>query len=125
MKKTLYEEYGQKMSSKEEEAERKRFVLMDTDHSGSITWNEFINYEAPSLLPFKNKLELANKLTLKELIMIKRKFLSLDKSKIGIIGKEIARSVYIEYIKKLRLAIYHNNLLIIVFEKFVMIIEKS
>jgi hypothetical protein len=34
--------------------------------------------------------------------MIKRKFLSLDKNRIGIITKDDARSVYIEYIKKLR-----------------------
>ena len=77
-----------------------KFFLQD--HSGSITWNEFINYEAPSLLPFKNKLELANALKLKELIMIKRKFLSLDKNRIGIITKDDARSVYIEYVRKLR-----------------------
>ena len=102
VKKEILEQYGQDMTPQEEDQERRRFILMDTDHSGSITWNEFINYEAPSLLSIKNKVELANQLTLRELILIKKRFLFFDKSRLGMISKDDAHSVYIEYVKKLR-----------------------
>ncbi len=102
LKKKICEGYGEPMSLLEEDTERRHFLLMDTDHSGSITWNEFINYEAPSLLSKKNKVELSNYLTLRELILIKKTFLSFDKRKFFMISKDEAKSVYIEYIQKLR-----------------------
>lgn len=102
LKKKICEDYGEPMSLKEEDTERRHFRLMDTDHSDSITWNEFINYEAPSLLSKKNKVELSNHLALRELLIIKRKFLLYDKTRSGVITSEEAQTVYLEYIHKLR-----------------------
>jgi Ca2+-binding EF-hand superfamily protein len=46
--------------------------------------------------------ELSNVLTMKELLKIKKDFLSYDKDKIEMITQEDARDCYIKYIEKLR-----------------------
>lgn len=90
------------MTSQEEELERMHFSVMDTRASGCITWNEFINYEAPSLLTKKDKIELSNHLSLNELFLLKSIFLKYDKKRYGLITQDEAKSVYAEYIEKLR-----------------------
>ena len=55
IKRTIYEEDGEPMTSEQEREELRRLKLMDSDNSGSITWNKFINFETGSLLAKKNK----------------------------------------------------------------------
>lgn len=74
VKKKLYEQEGELMDKETMLKEQRRFKLMDKDKSGSITWNEFIEFEAANLLAKKNKIELSNYLTLKELIVAKKLF---------------------------------------------------
>lgn len=49
------------------------------------------------------KIELSNFLSLKELIVAKKKFLSYDKEATQMISREDAKCCYIEFIEKLRL----------------------
>ncbi len=97
----------------------------DVDSDGAITYPDFIRFETRSLLAKKNKVELANYLSLKELVLMKRLFLQYDREHNQIIGPqapffdarvksrpllavlsflepEDARAVYAEYCAKLR-----------------------
>ena len=56
----------------------------------------------------ESKVELSNVLTMKELLKIKKDFLSYDKDKIEMITQEDARDCYIKYIEKLRWADFSN-----------------
>jgi hypothetical protein len=96
------------MTLKEEELERMHFSIMDTRACGCITWNEFINYEAPSLLAKKDKIELSNHLSLNELFLLKSLFLKYDEKNYGLITQGVAKSIYAEYIEKLRYSLFFN-----------------
>ncbi|CAF0733223.1 unnamed protein product [Brachionus calyciflorus] len=102
VKQKLYEKDGEVMSVDKYQEEERRFRLIDKDSSGSITWNEFCEFEAANLLAKKNKIELSNHLTIKELIKAKRMFSTYDKEKLNMINKEDSKKCYIEYIQKLR-----------------------
>jgi hypothetical protein len=45
------------MTTENELEEKRRFHLMDLENSGSITWNEFVNFETANLLSKKNKVK--------------------------------------------------------------------
>lgn len=102
VKKKMAEDDGGLMTHENETEEKKRFNLMDLDKTGSITWNEFVDFETANLLSKKNKVELSNHLSKKELIVAKKKFLSYDKEKMKMINKEDAKACYMEYIKKIK-----------------------
>lgn len=102
IKKKLREKYGEPMTFEDIEQERLNFQYMDTFNSGSITWTQFLSFEAPSLIAKMNKVELANRLSLNELITAKKHFKKHDKNKIGVIPLIEAKSVYVFYVEKLR-----------------------
>lgn len=54
----MCEDDGGLMTNENEMEEKKRFQLMDLDNTGSITWNEFVDFETASLLSRKNKVRL-------------------------------------------------------------------
>ena len=121
----MRQEKGEKMSEEDIKNEERRFRLIDMDDSGTITWNEFVDFETADLLSKKNKVkgqhisptsaessrgslmilfqvELSNHLTLKELITAKKLFLSYDKEKMFMIKREDAKACYLAYIDKLK-----------------------
>lgn len=51
----MCEDDGGLMTNENEIEEKKRFSLMDLDNTGSITWNEFVDFETANLLSKKNK----------------------------------------------------------------------
>lgn len=51
----MYQEDGEVFNKEKEVMERARFSLIDKDGSGTITWNEFVEFEAADLLSKKNK----------------------------------------------------------------------
>ena len=51
----MAEDDGGLMTTENETEEKKRFNLMDLDKTGSITWNEFVDFETANLLSKKNK----------------------------------------------------------------------
>lgn len=102
IKKKMAEDDGGLMTTENEIEEKRRFHLMDLNNTGSITWNEFVDFETAHLLSRKNKVELSNHLSKKELIVAKKKFLSYDKEKMKMINKEDAKACYMEYIKKIK-----------------------
>lgn len=55
VKKRLLEEDGDVMTSEKYFQEETKFRLMDKDSSGSITWNDFFQYETANLIARKNK----------------------------------------------------------------------
>lgn len=56
IKRQMYEEdEGEIMSEEREKMEEIRFKLIDKDRSGTITWTEFVEFEAADLLAKKNK----------------------------------------------------------------------
>lgn len=102
IKRKMCEDDGGLMTNENEIEEKKRFSLMDLDNTGSITWNEFVDFETANLLSKKNKVELSNHLSKKELIVAKKKFLSYDREKMKMINKEDAKTCYMDYIRKLK-----------------------
>ena len=55
VKRKICEDDGGLMTPETELEEKRRFNLMDLDKSGSITWNEFVDFETANLLSKKNK----------------------------------------------------------------------
>lgn len=55
VKRKLLEANGDEMTDEKYLDEEKKFRHMDTENSGSITWNEFLKYESASLIARKNK----------------------------------------------------------------------
>lgn len=51
----MYEEDGEVLTKDRELFEKARFRLIDKDKSGTITWSEFVEFEAADLLSKKNK----------------------------------------------------------------------
>jgi Ca2+-binding EF-hand superfamily protein len=51
----MYDEDGETLTKEKEIVEKSRFKLMDKDKSGTITWSEFVEFEAADLLSRKNK----------------------------------------------------------------------
>lgn len=51
----MYEEDGEVLTKEKELLEKSRFKLIDKDLSGTITWSEFVEFEAADLLSKKNK----------------------------------------------------------------------
>ena len=51
----MKQQKGEKMTEEEIKNEERRFRLIDMDDSGTITWNEFIDFETADLLARKNK----------------------------------------------------------------------
>ena len=98
------------MTEEQQAHERTRFHLMDLENNGYITWNEFLDFEASELLSKKNKVELSNALTMKELLRAKKEFLSYDKDKVEMISQEDAKECYISYIEKLRYFFHFQQL---------------
>ena len=76
--------------------------MQDTDNDGAITYHDFINFESRSLLAKKDKVELANYLSLKELVHVKRLFAKHDREHNLIIQPEDAKLVYRDYYTKLK-----------------------
>lgn len=55
IKQKLYEQDGELMTEQRRLVEEQRFNLIDKDNSGTITWSEFVEFEAANLLAKKNK----------------------------------------------------------------------
>lgn len=55
IKRKIAEEDGGMLTPENEAEEKRRFALMDLDKTGTITWNEFVDFETASLLSRKNK----------------------------------------------------------------------
>lgn len=55
IKRKMYEEDGEVLTRERETLEKARFKLIDKDRSGTITWSEFVEFEAADLLSKKNK----------------------------------------------------------------------
>lgn len=55
IKRKMYDEDGETLTKEKEIVEKSRFKLMDKDKSGTITWSEFVEFEAADLLSRKNK----------------------------------------------------------------------
>lgn len=55
IKRKMYEEDGEVLTKEKELLEKSRFKLIDKDLSGTITWSEFVEFEAADLLSKKNK----------------------------------------------------------------------
>lgn len=55
IKQKMYEEDGEVLTREKEYLEKARFKLIDKDQSGTITWSEFVEFEAADLLSRKNK----------------------------------------------------------------------
>lgn len=55
IKRKIAEEDGGMLTPENEIEEKRRFNLMDLDKTGTITWNEFVDFETASLLSRKNK----------------------------------------------------------------------
>lgn len=56
VKREILEEDGEnKMTSEIELEEYRRFKLIDSNNSGAITWNEYVEFETADLLAKKNK----------------------------------------------------------------------
>ena len=54
----LYQEMNGIMTEDQITAERFRYNLIDLDHNGYITWNEFLEFETGEILSKKNKVSL-------------------------------------------------------------------
>lgn len=59
VKKKALEDNGDVMTEDNYLQEEIKFRFMDKDSSGSITWNQFLQYETASLIARKNKVILA------------------------------------------------------------------
>lgn len=55
VKKKIYEENGDEMTPERQLEELRRFKLMDLENTGSITWNDFVDFETANLLSKKIK----------------------------------------------------------------------
>jgi Ca2+-binding EF-hand superfamily protein len=55
IKKKIYEQDGEILTEEKRQLEENRFYLIDKDKSGTITWSEFVEFEAANLLARKNK----------------------------------------------------------------------
>jgi hypothetical protein len=55
VKRKIAEEDGGMLTAENEKEEIRRFHLMDLDNTGTITWNEYVDFETASLLSKKNK----------------------------------------------------------------------
>lgn len=123
IKRKLFEQKGY-VDVEERLAEEERiFKLIDSDDTGFVTWNEYCEFEAASLLTKKNKvnsnfllfycfnhfnyesiqikIELSNHLSMNELIYAKKKFLSYVHDDIQMITKKDARDCYIKYVRQI------------------------
>ncbi len=55
MKKRTAQKNGDTMSAERLRDEERRFRLIDVNNSGSISWNEFVDFESAEILSKKNK----------------------------------------------------------------------